>query len=120
MISSPVTRLRVAMAVGLWLMLAASNSFAHGEHDTVANRGEASGDQATFAARSEQFVLDGKLEGSRLILKLSRPDGSAVKDARLEISIDGETTVAAPQPMAATLSRRPRWPSPAIVRSWHR
>lgn len=103
MLSSVAARLGLALTVGLWLI--GSPVFAAGGHDhghahgqtKSAKTGVSSVPQVT--ANSEQFELVGVLRDGRLNIRLTgKADKAVVKDARIEVAVDGETSVAAPQP----------------------
>lgn len=103
MLSSVAARLGLALTVGLWFI--GSPVFAAGGHDhghahgpaKSAKTGVSSVPQVT--ASSEQFELVGVLRDGRLNIRLTgKADKAVVKDARVEVAVDGETSVAAPQP----------------------
>lgn len=100
---SVAARMGFALVVGLWV--SACPVFADGGHGHGHAHGPAKSAKANpnaapqVTAASELFEFVGTLRDGRLQIKLtSRKDKSAVRNARVEVAIDGETAVAAAQP----------------------
>lgn len=80
-----------AYLAAIWITLSPSSAIGGDGHDHGEAPATSSGPALPrFTATSEIFELVGVLDGKRLMLYLDRyADGSPVKDARLELELDG-------------------------------
>lgn len=108
-------RIGLALIVGLWVI--GSPAFAAGGHDHGHAHGQAKSAKASGAAQvmasSELFEFVGTLRDGRLQIRLTNSkDKSPVKDARVEVAIDGETALAAAQADGGYLLQTPALAKP--------